>query len=159
MNDNTTMHKSQIDEVFPYLCVRGGSDAIDFYTRAFGAKELFRLTEPGGRIGHAQLKLGPATLMLADEYPEYGIQSPQAFGGTGMILHLHLDNVDAMTKRAVEAGATVLLEPTDQPHGERQCRLRDPLGHEWLLGHQIEQVSPEEMQRRFNAQFPGNGPG
>ena len=159
MNDITTMPKSQIDEVFPYLCVRGGADAIDFYTRAFGAKELFRLTEPGGRIGHAQFKLGPATLMLADEYPECGIQSPQAFGGTGTTIHLHVDNVDAMAKRAVEAGATILLKPTDQPHGERQCRLRDPFGHEWLLGHQIEQVAPEEMQRRFNAQFSGNAPG
>jgi PhnB protein len=157
--DNSAMPASQIHEVFPYLCVRGAADAIGFYNRAFGAEELFRLAEPGGRIAHAQLKLGPVTLMLADEYPEFGIQSPQAFGGTGTTIHLHVDNVDAMAKQAVEAGATVLLEPTDQAHGERQCRLRDPFGHEWLLGHQIEEVSPEEMQRRFNSQFSGNAGG
>src|SRR5688572_23973660 len=126
------MPVSQIHEVFPYLCVRGAAAAIDFYIRAFGAEELFRLSEHGGRIGHAQLKLGPVTLMLADEYPEFGIQSPLAFGGTGTTIHLHVDNVDALAKQAVEAGATVLLEPTDQAHGERQCRLRDPFGHEWL---------------------------
>lgn len=155
MNDNTTKPASSIQEVFPYLCVRGAAAALDFYTRAFGAQELFRLAEPSGRIGHAQLKFGPATLMLADEYPEFGIQSPLAFGGTGTTIHLHVENVDALAKQAVEAGATVLIEPTDQPHGERQCRLRDPFGHEWLLGQQIEDVSREEMQRRYAAQSQG----
>ena len=90
--------------------------------------------------------------MLADEHPEVGIQSPLAFGGTGTTIHLHVKNVDKMAKQAVDAGATILMEPTNQPHGERQCRLRDPFGHEWLLGHQVESVSREEMQRRYNTQ-------
>jgi PhnB protein len=151
MNPNLASSGSPIHEVYPYLCVRGAAAAIEFYRRAFGAEEIFRLTEPGGRVGHAELKLGPATLMLADEYPEYGIQSPLAFGGTGTSIHLHVDNVDALARRAVEAGALIVRGPTDEGHGERQCRLRDPFGHEWLLGHEIEKVSREEMQRRFEA--------
>ena len=153
MSEKTANPASAVHEVYPYLCVRGAAAAIDFYTRAFGAQEIFRLTEPGGRIAHAELKLGPTTLMLADEFPEYGIRSPLAFGGTGTTIHLHVEDVDTLTKQAIEAGATVLREPADQGHGERQCRLRDPFGHEWLLGHQIERVSPEEMQRRFKALF------
>jgi PhnB protein len=144
---------SPVHEVFPYLRVRNADAAIDFYARAFGAQEIFRLAEPAGRIGHAELKFGPATIMLADEYPEYGIQSPLAFGGTGTTIHLHVSDADALAKQAVEAGATMLMEPTNQPHGERQCRLRDPFGHEWLLGQQIESVSREEMQRRLDAQL------
>jgi PhnB protein len=140
-----------IQHAYPYLCVRGAAAAIDFYTRVFGATEGFRLTEPAGRIGHAELKLGPTTLMLADEYPELGIRSPQAFGGTGTTIHLHVDDVDALARRAVEAGATVVRGPVDCDHGERQCRIRDPFGHEWLLGQEIESVPPEEMQRRFEA--------
>jgi PhnB protein len=153
MNKATLTHPPSIREVYPYLCVRGAAAAIDFYTRVFGAHELMRLTYPDGRIAHAELKLGPGTLMLVDELPEYGIQSPLAFGGTGTTIHLHVDDVDTLTTRALDAGATVLRAPTDEGHGERQARLRDPFGHEWLLGHQIEAVSPEEIQRRFPAEF------
>jgi uncharacterized glyoxalase superfamily protein PhnB len=127
-----------INEVYPYLIVRGAVAAIEFYRTVFGAEETFRLHDShGDRIGHAELKLGPVTIMLADEYPELGIQSPAAFGGTGLTLHLHVDDVDALAERAVRAGATVVRAPTDYDHGERQCRIRDPFGHEWLLGHQI----------------------
>jgi PhnB protein len=153
MEGITLDHPPLIHEVYPYLCVTGAAAAIDFYIRVFGAQELMRLTYPDGRIAHAELKLGPATLMLVDEHPEYGIQSPLAFGGTGTTIHLHVDDVDALTARALEAGATVLRAPTDEGHGERQARLRDPFGHEWLLGHQIEAVSSEEIQRRFAAEF------
>jgi len=151
MNKEPAPSASCIREVFPYLCVRGGNAAIDFYARVFGAREVFRIPGPGDRIGHAELKFGPVTIMLADEHPEHGILSPLAFGGTGLRIHLHVDNVDTLARRAVEAGATILMEPTNQPHGERQCRLRDPFGHEWLLGHEVEKVSPEEMQRRYQA--------
>lgn len=140
-----------IHEVFPYLIVRGGAAAIEFYVRVFGAEETFKLAEPSGRVAHAELRFGPATLMVADEYPEAGILSPQAFGGSGLRIHLHVDDVDALAERAVAAGATMVMAPADQAHGERQCRLRDPFGHEWLLGHEIEKVSREEMQRRFAA--------
>jgi PhnB protein len=153
MTDTISDQAPTIHDVYPYLCVRGGAAAIDFYVRVFGAQELMRLTYPDGRIGHAELKLGPGTLMLADEHPELGIRSPLAFGGTGMTIHLHVDDVDRLTRRASEAGATVLRPPTDQGHGERQARVRDPFGHEWLLGHQLEAVSSEEIQRRFSAEF------
>lgn len=126
-----------IREFFPYLCVRGAAEAIAFYSRVFGAREGMRLTGPDGRVAHAQLELGPVTLMLADEHPEGGFLSPLSLGGTGTRLHLHVDDVDVLARRAVEAGAALLREPADQEHGERQCLLRDPFGHEWLLGHEI----------------------
>jgi PhnB protein len=141
---------SSIHEVFIYLIVRGGADAIDFYTRVFGAREVFRLQEPGGPVGHAELEFGPVTVMLADEHPEMNLLSPLAFGGTGVRVHLHVDDVDVLTRRAVDAGAVILFGPANQPHGERQCRLRDPWGHEWLLGHPVgEPLSREEMQRVY----------
>jgi PhnB protein len=143
----------EIYEVYPYLHVRGGATAIDFYKRIFGAEERMRLAYPDGRIAHAELKLGTVTILLADEHAEYGLQSPLAFGGTGSSIHLHVDNVDRLARRAIEAGATMVRAPSDEGHGERQCRIRDPFGHEWLLGHQIESISQEEIERRFDAEF------
>lgn len=145
-----------IHELFPYLRVRNADRAIEFYKQAFGATEDFRLSEPNGRVGHAELKFGPFTVMLSDEYPEYGVQSPKAFGGTGSSIHLHVDDVDALTKQVVDAGAKLLMPPADQPHGERQSKVLDPYGHEWLLGSHIEAVSREEMQRRFSEMMSGN---
>lgn len=142
-----------IHEVFPYLRVRDATAAIEFYKQAFGAVELFRLSEPSGRIGHAELKIGPAVVMLSEEYPEHGIHSPLAFGGTGSMLHLHVNDVDGMTKHAVECGAKLLMEPKDQFYGERTSKILDAYGHEWMLGQTIEKVSSEEMQRRFSAMF------
>lgn len=141
-----------IHEAFPYLCVRGGARAIEFYTHVFGAVETCRIADRQGRVGHAELRFGPVTLMLADEHPEYGILSPLAHGGTGMRMHLHVDDVDVLARRAAAAGAVVLLPPTDQPHGERQCRLQDPFGHEWLIGHPIEPVSRAEAGPRIGAE-------
>lgn len=145
--------KNQIHEVFPYLRVRSAAEAIAFYTEVFGAKERFRLTEPSGRIGHCELELGKIILMLSDEYPEYNILGPQAPGATGCLIHLHVDNADALAAKAVAAGATLVREPKDAFYGERSCTIRDPFGHEWMLGHEIEQIAPEEMQRRFTAMF------
>jgi uncharacterized glyoxalase superfamily protein PhnB len=138
-----------IKEMFPYLHVRNAAQAIDFYTNAFGAKERFRLTEPGGRIGHAELDFGGMTLMLADEYPEFGIRGPQSIGGTSVSVHLHVDDADAAIRRAAKAGAVVEREPQDEFYGERGGVVRDPFGHRWNIGHNIEEVSPEEMQRRY----------
>ena len=149
-----TIHPAvKILEVFPYLRVRGAAAALDFYKRVFDAQELSRLSEPGGRIGHAELKIGGVVLMISDEYPEQGIHGPQGLGGTSIAIHLHVENMDALMQRAVEAGATVVREPEDQFYGERSGMLRDPFGHEWLLGQQIEKVSVEEMQRRYTAMF------
>ena len=142
-----------IHEVYAYLRVHSTAGAIDFYQRAFGAKELFRLTEPDGRIGHAEIKLGPATVMLADENAAWGTQGPHSLGGTTFSMHLHVDDADAVFARAVEAGATVVRPLQDQFYGERSGTVRDPFGHEWLIGSAIEEVSPEEMQRRYTAMF------
>jgi uncharacterized glyoxalase superfamily protein PhnB len=144
-----------VHEVHPYLRVRDAARALDFYKQAFGAEELFRLTEPGGRIGHAEIKIGGTTLMLSDEYPEMNIVGPQTLGGTSFSIHLHVDNADAWIERAVAAGATVVRPAADAFYGERSGSVRDPFGHEWLLGHQIEEVPTEEMQRRYTALFQG----
>ena len=145
----------KIQEMFPYLHVRDAAQAIDFYTRAFGAQEKFRLTEPSGRIGHAELDFGGMTLLLADEFPEYGIRGPQPGGGTVVTIHLHVDDADAMIKSAVKAGAEIEREPQDEFYGERSGVVRDPFGHRWNIGHHLEDVSPAEMQRRYNQLMQG----
>lgn len=144
----TTIH-----EVFAYLRVCDTAAAIRFYQQAFGATERFRLVEPSGRIGHAELTLGPAVLMLSDAFPEWGLTAPPGDTDIGASVHLHVDDCDAVTAAATAAGATLLMPPTDQFYGERGARLRDPFGHTWLIGHSIETVSPEEMQRRYTAMF------
>jgi PhnB protein len=144
---------SEIHEVYPYLRVHDTNQAIEFYARAFGAEELFRLSEPSGRIGHAEIKIGPATIMLSDEYPEHGIKGPRTLGGTTFSIHLHVEDVDRVFEQAVGAGATVLRPLRDQFYGERSGTVRDPFGHEWLLGGHLEDVAPEEMQRRYTAMF------
>src|SRR5690606_29760212 len=98
---------NRIHAAFPYLIVRDAARAVEYYKGVFGAEEVMRLTEPGGRIGHVELKLGPMLVMLADEFPELGVHSPLTYDGVGSMLHLHVDNVDAMTQRAVEAGARI----------------------------------------------------
>lgn len=138
-----------VHELFAYLCVQDGAAAIAFYHDVFGAKESFRLTEPSGRIGHAEIEFGGTTLMISEEYPEYGIRGPKALGGTPVTIHLHVDNADAMIDKAVAAGATLEMKPTDAFYGERSGVIRDPWGHRWNIGHSIEKVTPEEMQRRY----------
>ena len=142
---------NRVHEVFAYLRVHDAAAAIDFYQQAFGAQEMFRLTEPSGRIGHAELRIGQAMVMLSDEYPEYQFLGPRTLGGTTFSIHLHVDDADQLMARAIAAGATVLHPLKDQFYGERSGSVRDPFGHEWLLGHEIEKVSPEEMQRRYTA--------
>jgi PhnB protein len=143
----------EIHEVYPYLRVHSTADAIDFYTRAFGAQELFRLVEPRGRIGHAEIKIGAATVLLSDEYPESGIRGPLSLGGTTFSIHLHVGDVDNAFKQAVTAGASIVRPLQNQFYGERSGTLRDPFGHEWVLGGHIETMTPEEMQRRYTAMF------
>jgi PhnB protein len=142
-----------IHELFAYIRVKGADRAIAFYVEAFGAKEKFRLVEPNGRIGHCELELGKGVLMLSEEFPEYGILGPQSVGGASVTLHLHVDNADALIDRAVTAGATLIRPPQNHFYGERSGSIRDPFGHEWSLGHEVEHLSPEEMQRRYTAMF------
>ncbi len=139
-----------IHEVFPYLRVRNAGAAASFYQEAFGVTEKFRLTEPSGRIGHLELDFAGSIIMISEEYPEYGIVGPETLGGTGVAIHLHVDDCDAVIQRAVAAGATLVRAPQDQFYGERSGTVRDPYGHEWLIGHSLEELSPEEMQRRYD---------
>jgi uncharacterized glyoxalase superfamily protein PhnB len=145
----------KIHELFAYLRVKEAARAIDFYSKAFGAKEKFRLTEPGGRVGHAELDFDGTTVMLSDEFPEYEIRGPETIGATSFTIHLHVDDADAAIARAVALGAKVLREPQDHFYGERSGTLRDPFGHEWNIGHHLEDVSPQEMQRRYTKLLRG----
>lgn len=144
-----------IHELFAYLCVCDTAKAIAFYGAAFGATEKFRLTEPSGRIGHAELDFNGTTLMVCDEYPEYNITGPNASKGTSVSIHLHVDNADTVIQRAVDAGATLEMAAKDAFYGERSGVVRDPFGHRWLIGHSIEDVTPQEMQRRYTAMMQG----
>jgi len=137
--------------VTPYLVVNGAADAIAFYARAFGAQETMRMAEPSGRIGHAEIAIGEATIMIADEYPERGFHGPQALGGSPVTLVLQVPDVDAVAARAVGAGAAVVIPVQDQFYGERAGRIRDPYGHVWILSSHVEDVPSDELQRRFTA--------
>ena len=136
----------------PHIVVKGGTRAIDFYRAAFGATEVFRLRDPGSdRIGHAELDIEGSRLMLADEYPDFGALSPVTIGGSPVTLHLYVDDVDAAVERAVKAGATLLRPLKDEFYGDRTAMLADPFGHRWQVATKREDVSPEEMQKRWNA--------
>ena len=134
--------------VTPYLTVSGGAAAIEWYQRAFGAVEQFRVSDDQGRIGHAELLIGGARVMLSDEHAEMNVVGPTTLGGTTVALHLEVADVDTMFARSVEAGATSLRDPADQPHGARHGTLVDPFGHRWMLSTPIEQVSIDEYADR-----------
>ena len=137
--------------ITPYLIVRDAEAAIAFYIAAFGAEERYRLTDPhSGKIGHADLKVGDGGFMLADEHPDFGALSPATIGGTPVKLHLSVDDSDAVVARAEQAGAIVLRPVQDQMYGERSGMIADPFGHQWFIGHPIAEVSPEEMQARYD---------
>ena len=135
----------------PALTVSDASAAIDFYRRAFGAVEVMRLTDPAGRIAHAQVKIGEAPIMLAEETKEWGNRSPQTLGGTPVIIDLCVADVDAVVARAVAAGAKLVFPVADQFYGFRSGRISDPFGHVWIVSTQKEDLTTEEMQRRFEA--------
>jgi PhnB protein len=137
----------------PYLCVRGGAAAIEFYIEAFGATELMRLAEPDGRIGHAEIRIGDAIIMLSDEYPEMEVVSPQSLGGTPVLIHLYVEDVDALFARAAAAGAIVKRAPADEFYGDRSGTLVDPFGHRWMLATHKEDISPGEMQKRYEGLY------
>ena len=134
--------------VTPYLIVKGGADAINFYKRAFGAVEMMRMASPDGRIGHAEIKIGDSVIMLADEHPQMGHRSPQSLGGAGVGLMVYVDKVDEVFKQAVASGAKELQPLKNQFYGDRSGTLQDPFGHQWTLAMHIEDVAPDEMRRR-----------
>ena len=141
--------------VTPYLVVDDAKAAIDFYARAFGAEELFRLPM-GERIGHAEIRIRDSIIMLADEFPEMGHLGPNSRGGTTVSLMIYVEDVDSAFARAIEAGATEKRAVEDQFWGDRMGTLTDPFGHMWSLASHVEEVPPEEMQRRM-AQFSSGG--
>ena len=122
------------DRATPYLCVRDAASAIEFYRKAFGATELMRLTQPDGKIGHAEIKIGAAPIMLADEFPEMGFRGPQSLGGSPVTIHLYVEDVDAHYARAKAAGAEIVMELEDTDYGSRGYSVRDLEGHLWSFG-------------------------
>ncbi len=135
----------------PYLAIKGAAAAIDFYKKAFGATEKMRMPRPDGRIGHAEIKIGKANLMLADEHPEISFLSPQTLGGSPVTIHIYVEDVDALAAQAEAAGAKVRRAVADQFYGDRGGQFEDPFGHVWYFASHIEDVSPEEMQKRAAA--------
>ncbi len=135
----------------PYLGMRDAAAAIEFYKRAFGAVEVMRLTQPDGKIGHAEIRIGQAFIMLADEFPEYGFHSPQSLGGSPVRIHLNVPDVDATVRQAVAAGGKVAQAVKDEFYGERSGQIEDPFGYRWMISTTKEALSGEEVQRRFDA--------
>ncbi len=134
--------------VTPYLSVDGGAAAIDFYVRVLGATESVRMAGPEGKIGHAELKIGDSLIMLADAFAEMGGQSPGSLGGTPVTLMVYVEDVDAVCDKAVAAGATMERDVDVQFYGDRAGQFVDPFGHKWFIATHVEDVDPEEMQRR-----------
>ncbi len=134
--------------VTAYLVVNNAAEAIDYYKRAFDAVELFRLEAPGGGVGHAEIRIGDAPVMLADAHPDMGFNDPGAYGDTPVSLMLYVEDVDAVFARAVEHGAEILRPVVDQFYGDRTGTLKDPFGHVWTVGTHTEDLTPEELQQR-----------
>ena len=134
----------------PYLVVKGAAAAIEFYKKAFGANERFRMPGPDGRVGHAELQFGDSVIMLADECPERGATAPQG-GGLPVSLYFYTDNVDAVVERAVSAGAKLKQPVTNQFYGDRSGSVEDPYGHTWYVATHVEDVTPDELQKRMAA--------
>jgi len=137
--------------VTPYLFARGAASAIEFYKNVFGAKEVLRMPGPGGRIMHAELRIGDSLVMLADENPQMGVPSPQTIGGTATSLHIYVEDVDTVVEKAVNAGAQLVRPVKDQFYGDRSGTLIDPFGHMWSVATHIEDVSAEELRKRVAA--------
>jgi PhnB protein len=132
----------------PYLCIKGAEKALEFYQKAFGAKEVMRMGEPGGKIGHAEIKIGDALVMLSDEFPDFGNLSPQSIGGTAVTMMIYVEDVDGFVNKAIAAGAKVLRPVESQFYGDRMGLLEDPFGHRWYFATHIEDVPPDEMKKR-----------
>lgn len=135
--------------VTPYLTVKDAASAMEFYKNVFGAKESMRLAEPDGRIGHAEMQIGNSQIMISDEYPEIDVLGPQSRGGSTVGLHLYVEDVDAVFDKAVAAGAKVVRPVSDQFYGDRSGKLADPFGHVWFVSTRKENVSAEQVEKRY----------
>ncbi|HMF09452.1 MAG TPA: VOC family protein [Thermoanaerobaculia bacterium] len=135
----------------PYLCVNDAAGAIEYYKKAFGATERMRMGGPGGKIGHAEIQIGKAIIMISDEFPEMGSVSPKTLGGSPTATLLYFEDVDSIAKKAVAAGGRLARDVQDQFYGDRSGKVVDPYGHAWWIATHIEDVSPEEMEKRAMA--------
>ena len=136
--------------VTPYLIVTGAANALDYYKMAFDAQEIMRMPGPDGKIAHAEIQIGNARLMLADESPQMGHKSPQTIGGSGTGLMLYVNDVDDTFQRAVSGGGKIVQAVKNQFYGDRSGTVADPFGHHWTIATHVEDVAPEEMQRRMD---------
>lgn len=136
--------------VTPYLIIKDAASAIEFYKKAFNAIERFRMEKPGNKIGHAELLIGNSFIMLADEMPEMHFVGPQALGGSPVMLHIYVANVDAIFDQAIAAGGKSLKPVANQFYGDRLGSLMDPFGHMWSIATHVEDVSPEDLKQRFD---------
>ncbi|MEA2277312.1 MAG: PhnB protein [Solirubrobacteraceae bacterium] len=143
--------------VTPFLAVDDASAAIEFYERAFGARERARIPMPDGKVAHAELELGDSVIMLADPFPQAATRPPKELGGTTVGVFLYVEDVDGFVQRAVDAGATVTMAPEDMFWGDRFGQLTDPFGHQWQVATHIEDVPPEEMATRAKAAMSSMG--
>jgi PhnB protein len=134
--------------VTPYLAVDDAAEAIEYYKKAFGAKERGRMEAPEGKIGHAELEIGDSIVMLSDPFPQMTTRTPKELGGTSASVFMYVEDVDAVVKQAVDAGATITMEIADQFWGDRYGSVTDPFGHLWSIATHVEDVSPEEMAER-----------
>lgn len=141
--------------VTPYLSIKNGVAALEFYKKAFGAVEVSKLILPDGRLGHAEIRLGDSMVMLADEFPEFGGKAPTTLGGTPVCIHLYVEDVDGFFKKALAAGAKERKPVTDQFYGDRSGQLEDPYGHLWWVATHKEDIPQEELQRRVETMFGG----
>ena len=139
--------------VTPYLMIQGASEAIEFYKQAFGATEVFRLAQPNGKIGHAEIRIGDSSIMLADPCEEGAFRNPRSLGGSSVGLHVYVEDVDAQFAQALRAGAKPVKPVQDQFYGDRTGTLEDPFGHIWFLATHKEDIAPDEINRRAEALF------
>jgi PhnB protein len=144
--------------ITPYLICKNADAAIEFYKRAFGAEELFRIGEPG-MVGHAEMKIGKAIFMMADEHPSMNAVSPQTLGGTPVSLYIYVEDVDSFAEKAIAEGAKVLKPVSDQFYGDRSGHFEDPFGHQWGFATHKEDLTPEELNERASAAHGGGGNG
>ena len=137
--------------VTPYLVMKNAAAAIEFYKEAFGAVELLRMAAPGGKIGHAEIKIGDSPVMLADEYPDMGFKGPESLGGTPVSLMIYVDDVDKIYPEAIAAGGKEVRPLRNQFYGDRSGTLTDPFGHVWTISTHVEDVPEEELAKRAEA--------
>ena len=139
--------------VTPYLIVKDAASALEFYKKAFNAEETMRMPGPDGSVGHAEIKIGNSPVMMADEAPEMGFRGPQTLGGSSVSLMIYVENVDELYKQALAAGAKELRPVENQFYGDRAGTLEDPYGHVWTIATHVEDIDPEEMERRAAEAF------